>query len=65
MRIVLFGAPGSGKGTQATLLEATLGVAHISTGDLLRREVAAGTALGLEAKSVMSQGRLVSDGNPV
>jgi len=61
MRIVLFGAPGSGKGTQATLLEATLGVAHISTGDLLRREVAADTELGREAKAVMSQGRLVSD----
>ena len=61
MRIVLFGAPGSGKGTQATLLERTLSVAHISTGDLLRREVAAGTSLGREAKATMALGQLVSD----
>ncbi len=61
MRIVLFGAPGSGKGTQATLIKSALDVAHISTGDLLRGEVAAGTELGLRAKSVMAEGRLVCD----
>lgn len=61
MRIVLFGAPGSGKGTQATLLKDSLGVAHISTGDLLRGEVAARTPLGLEAQAVMAAGQLVSD----
>jgi len=61
MRIVLFGAPGSGKGTQATRLQSALGVAHISTGDLLRTEVAAGTELGLQAKTVMAAGQLVSD----
>ena len=61
MRIVLFGAPGSGKGTQAALLKTALGVAHISTGDLLRTEVAAGTELGLRAKVVMDQGQLVCD----
>ncbi|HET7359858.1 MAG TPA: adenylate kinase [Rhodanobacteraceae bacterium] len=61
MRLVLLGAPGSGKGTQATRLKTALGVPHISTGDLLRAAVAAGTALGLKAKVVMDAGRLVSD----
>ena len=61
MRLVLLGAPGSGKGTQATRLKEHLQVPHISTGDLLRAEVAAGTQLGLEAKQVMDRGNLVSD----
>jgi adenylate kinase len=61
MRLVLLGAPGSGKGTQAELLKAELGVPHISTGDLLRAAVKAGTPLGLKAKAVMEAGELVSD----
>lgn len=61
MRLVLLGAPGSGKGTQATRLEKELSVPHISTGDLLRAAVKAGTVLGLEAKKVMDAGHLVSD----
>ena len=61
MRLVLLGAPGSGKGTQATRLKEQLGVPHISTGDLLRAAVAAGTPLGLQAKAVMERGELVSD----
>ena len=61
MRLVLLGAPGSGKGTQAVRLKEHLQVPHISTGDLLRAEVAAGSALGLEAKGVMARGELVSD----
>ncbi|MGO3128066.1 MAG: adenylate kinase [Luteimonas sp.] len=61
MRLVLLGAPGSGKGTQAARLKDHLQVPHISTGDLLRAEVAAGTPLGLEAKAVMARGDLVSD----
>jgi adenylate kinase len=61
MRLVLLGAPGSGKGTQAELLKAELGVPHISTGDLLRAAVKAGTPLGLKAKAVMEAGQLVSD----
>jgi adenylate kinase len=61
MRLVLLGAPGSGKGTQATRLREHLQVPHISTGELLRAAVAAGTALGLQAKAVMESGNLVSD----
>jgi adenylate kinase len=61
MRLVLLGAPGSGKGTQATRLREHLQVPHVSTGELLRAAVAAGTALGLQAKLVMESGSLVSD----
>ena len=61
MRIVLLGAPGSGKGTQAVLLIERLGLPHISTGDLLRSAVAAGTKLGRKAKMVIDRGDLVSD----
>ena len=61
MRLVLLGAPGSGKGTQAAMLKAELRVPHISTGDLLRAAVRAGTPLGLKAKAVMEAGKLVSD----
>lgn len=61
MRIVLLGAPGSGKGTQAKLLMGEFKIPHISTGDLLRSAIAAKTALGLEAKKVMDKGNLVSD----
>jgi adenylate kinase len=61
MRLLLLGAPGSGKGTQAARLKDSLGVPHISTGDLLRAEVAAGSKLGLEAREVMARGELVSD----
>ena len=61
MRIVMLGAPGSGKGTQAKLLQADYGVPQISTGDLLRSAVAEATELGLIAKAVMESGELVSD----
>jgi adenylate kinase len=61
MRIVLLGAPGSGKGTQAQRLMAKYGVPQVSSGDLLREAVAAGTELGRKAKAVMDAGQLVSD----
>ncbi|MEM9530339.1 MAG: adenylate kinase [Pseudomonadota bacterium] len=61
MRIVLLGAPGSGKGTQAAILRDHFEIPHISTGDLLRAAVKAETELGLKAKAVMAAGELVSD----
>ena len=61
MRIVLLGAPGSGKGTQAKMLMADRNIPQISTGDMLREAVAAGTRFGLRAKSVMESGNLVPD----
>jgi len=61
MRIVLLGAPGSGKGTQAKLLAEKYRIPHVSTGDLLRANLAAGTPLGLQAKAAMDSGQLVSD----
>jgi adenylate kinase len=62
MRIVLLGAPGSGKGTQSQRLVQRFGIPQISTGDLLRSAVARGTELGLKAKGVMAAGKLVDDG---
>ncbi|MDG2316091.1 MAG: adenylate kinase [Gammaproteobacteria bacterium] len=61
MRIVLLGAPGSGKGTQAYRLQKEMGLPQISTGDLLREAVTAGSTLGLQAKNQMDLGELVSD----
>ena len=61
MNIVLLGAPGAGKGTQAQKLVEEFGFAHISTGDLLRAAVKAGTKLGVEAKGYMDAGKLVPD----
>jgi len=61
MRIVLLGAPGSGKGTQATLMVERLGLPHISTGVLLRNAAKRGTDLGLKAKSIIDKGELVPD----
>ncbi len=59
--MILFGPPGSGKGTQAKLLRAALGIPHISTGDMLRERIASGDELGLRVKGLMQAGRLVPD----
>lgn len=61
MHIIILGPPGSGKGTQSEQLITTFDLEHLSTGDMLRGEIAAGTELGLKAKSVMDAGDLVSD----
>jgi adenylate kinase len=59
--LILFGPPGSGKGTQSEKLIAKYGLKHLSTGDLLRTEIAQQTALGIEAKKIMDKGQLVPD----
>src|SRR5690606_28302406 len=61
LNLILFGPPGSGKGTQSAKLIQRYGLQHISTGDLLREETANGTPLGMEAKKFMDQGQLVPD----
>ena len=61
MIVVLFGPPAAGKGTQAARIKTKFGIAHLSTGDMLRAAIAQGTEIGLKAKSIMDQGKLVPD----
>ena len=59
MRLVILGPPGAGKGTQAELISESLGIPHISTGDLFRANISQGTPIGLEAKKYLDAGNLV------
>jgi adenylate kinase len=61
MNLLLYGAPGSGKGTQANMLRSRFGIPHIATGDMLRAEIQAGTSLGLQAQPILAAGQYVSD----
>ena len=61
MNLLLYGAPGSGKGTQANMLRSRFGIPHIATGDMLRAEIAAGTELGRQAQPILAAGKYVSD----
>ena len=61
MKLIFFGPPGAGKGTQAALLAEKLGVPTVSTGNIIREEIAAGTPLGVEARQAIAEGRLVDD----
>lgn len=61
MRVIFIGPPGAGKGTQAARIEEYLSIAHLSTGDMLRKTIAQGTAIGSEAKRYIDKGELVSD----
>ncbi len=61
MNLLLYGAPGSGKGTQANMLRSHFGIPHIATGDMLRAEIAAGTPLGRQAQPILAAGHYVSD----
>ena len=61
MRLIMLGAPGAGKGTQAKKIAEKYQIPHISTGDIFRANIKAGTELGLKAKSYMDQGQLVPD----
>jgi adenylate kinase len=61
MNLLLYGAPGSGKGTQANMLRERFGIPHIATGDMLRAEIAAGTELGRKAQPILAAGKYVSD----
>src|SRR5712692_9720216 len=61
MNLLLYGAPGSGKGTQANMLRSRFGIPHIATGDMLRAEIAARTALGLQAQPILAAGQYVPD----
>ena len=62
MKIIMLGAPGAGKGTQAKLIADKYGIPHISTGDIFRANIKNGTELGMKAKSFMDKGELVPDG---
>ncbi len=61
LNLILFGPPGAGKGTQSAQIKEKYNLVHLSTGDLLRSEIAANTPLGIEAKAIMEKGELVSD----